>query len=135
MNNATTYQFAEHCYRQWFSWLSPPTSPKLTGCTVLVTGSVGGLGLEAARHLARLGPARIILVVRDVSKAAKAVEAVKAAPFKGEVEPMACDMEDFESVKKFGAQVAALDRLDIAVLNAGIATFPWVVTKDGWERT
>lgn len=91
--------------------------------------------LQTALHLARLSPGRLILAVRNTDKGKLAAAMVEEVTlFKG-VEVWELDLGSFDSVKSFAARCAALDRLDILVENAGIATEEWVVTKDGWEST
>ncbi|KAJ7735654.1 hypothetical protein DFH07DRAFT_1065014 [Mycena maculata] len=114
----------------------PETKADLTGRTFLVTGSNTGLGLALAIHLARLDPARLILAVRDLKKGdAAKQEIIAQTGFAGSIEVWELDMAEFASVKKFGERVnSTLKRLDGAVLNAGINSWKWEVTPDGWER-
>lgn len=49
-----------------------PTPGVLTGRTAIITGSNIGLGYEAAIHLGRLEPVRLILAVRDLAKGDRA---------------------------------------------------------------
>jgi retinol dehydrogenase-12 len=46
----------------------------LAGKTVVVVGANVGLGLEAARHFARMNPGRLIMACRNMEKAEKAVK-------------------------------------------------------------
>lgn len=70
----------------------------------------------------------------EKGKLAKAmVEEVTS--YEGALEVWELDLGSFDSVKAFAARCAALDRLDMLVENAGIATQDWVLTKDGWEST
>ncbi|KAF8195287.1 hypothetical protein K438DRAFT_1760943 [Mycena galopus ATCC 62051] len=122
---------------QLFSNL-PDTNADLTGRTYIITGSNTGLGLALALHLARLRlpPAQLILAVRDLKKGDAAKECIiTQTAFKGAIEVWELDMASFASVVKF-AECAntTLKRLDGAVLNAGINTWEWGVTADGWER-
>jgi retinol dehydrogenase-12 len=41
----------------------------LTGKTVVVTGANVGLGFEAAKHFARMNPAKLVIACRSQSKA------------------------------------------------------------------
>ena len=123
----------------------PIVSTDLTGRTVLVTGANTGLGYAAALKFLRMNPARLVLAVRDVAKGREAVRRlaedlrteVGGAPtpaLEDVVQVWACDLASFASVKQFAQKVDdELERLDIAVLNAAIATSKWAMTPDGWE--
>ena len=52
-------------------WHAVPKLEKqdLSGQTVLVVGANIGLGLEAAKHLARMGPGKLVLACRSIEKA------------------------------------------------------------------
>ncbi|KAF2717687.1 NAD(P)-binding protein [Polychaeton citri CBS 116435] len=52
-------------YSQLFITRPHPTKP-FDGQTVIITGSNPGLGKEVARHIARLGVAKVILAVRNI---------------------------------------------------------------------
>lgn len=108
--------------RSQFVHLPYPTD-KFSGQTIIVTGSNVGLGLEAARHFVRLGAARVILAVRNISKgreAASLIEESTKRPDVVDVWPL--DLTSYESVKAFARRVDGLDRLDVVVENAGIMT-------------
>ena len=51
--------------------------PNLDGCTALVTGANGGLGLETARALAAKG-AKVLMAARNQEKAAAAEVEIRA---------------------------------------------------------
>lgn len=123
----------------------PIVSTDLTGRTVLVTGANTGLGYAAALKFLRMNPARLVLAVRDVSKGLEAVRRladdlgtdVGDAPkptLQEVVQVLECDLASFASVKQFAQRLdEELERLDIAVLNAAVATSTWATTPDGWE--
>lgn len=117
-------------------WTPLPYPTKLfTNQTIIVTGSNIGLGLEAARHFARLDAAKVILAVRSKLKgeeAAKSIEESTNRP--GVCEVWEVDMGNFASVRAFCERAAALDRLDVVVENAGIAT-PTYKQVEGFEST
>ncbi|KAJ7151326.1 hypothetical protein C8R43DRAFT_1096691 [Mycena crocata] len=120
---------------QLFSKL-PQARADLNGRTYLVTGSNTGLGLALAIHLARLEPAQLVLAVRDLKKGDAAKKTIIAQTgFTGLLEVWELDMADFGSVKKFAERAnSSLKRMDGAVLNAGINSWNWDSTPDGWEK-
>jgi len=108
-----------------------------SGQTVIVTGANSGLGLDAARHIARLGAAKVILAVRTVSKgeaAAKDIASSTGVSEKEVLEVWQLDMSSSESVKAFAKRAAALPRLDAVLLNAGVQTTEYR-TAQGNEET
>ncbi|KAI1618836.1 putative short-chain dehydrogenase [Exophiala viscosa] len=119
--------------------LPPPHS--FDGQTVLITGANTGVGREAARHAINLGASKIIMGVRNVSKGEAAKDDIRrttgAASDAIEVWPL--EMGSFDSVKSFAARaekhVKEGGRLDVAIMNAGLATGLWEQTSDGWEKT
>lgn len=122
----------------------PETVVDLTGRTVIVTGSNAGLGFESAKRFYAMGPARLILAVRTLSKGENAKKMIleegkKAGPHgtaRGEtsIEVWEVDFGSFESVRQFAGRCETeLDRIDILVENAGVYNMAWTVTNDGWE--
>ncbi|KAF5325749.1 hypothetical protein D9611_000468 [Ephemerocybe angulata] len=124
----------------------PVVTADLSGKTVVVTGSNGGLGLEAAKHFARMKPGKLILAVRSESrgKAAADHRALKLptiAEIKNEtgfdaVEVWLLDQSRFSSVIAFADRFEKEDlRLDILVANAAIIPATYRTTEDGWEES
>jgi NAD(P)-dependent dehydrogenase (short-subunit alcohol dehydrogenase family) len=99
--------------------------PDLTGRTVVVTGANSGIGLVAARELARAG-GRVVLAVRNTAKGDAA-----AATITGETEVRALDLSDLASVRAFAEGWEG--DLDVLVNNAGVMATPLGRTKDGFE--
>lgn len=124
-----------------FHKLKIPPEASFEGQTVLCTGSNTGLGREACRHALQLGASKVIMGVRTVSKGEQAKEDILTSTRvrKDAVEVWPLDMESFESVKAFARRVqehiSAGGHLDVAILNAGLATGKWAQTPDGWEKT
>lgn len=101
----------------------PKPKGSYVGKTAIVTGSNIGLGLEAARHFTRLGAAKVILAVRSTNKGEEAKKDIeKTTGVKNVVEVWQLDMSSYQSVLDFAARAEKeLERLDIALLNAGIS--------------
>ncbi|KAJ5752936.1 retinol dehydrogenase 14 [Penicillium odoratum] len=124
-----------------FTRLTLPSPSDIQGKTILITGANTGLGREAARHALALGAGTIISGVRTLSKGedAKAnIEASTGCTDKKKVLVWPIDLESFASVQAFAARVRKYNfeggQLDIAIMNAGIASVEYAVTHDGWER-
>jgi NAD(P)-dependent dehydrogenase (short-subunit alcohol dehydrogenase family) len=104
--------------------------PDQTGRRVIVTGANSGLGLVAARELARRGAA-VVLACRSQAKGAAALEQVRAAAPDATVELAALDLARLESVREFAA--AQDGPLDLLLNNAGVMAPPRSETADGFE--
>lgn len=100
----------------------PYPTTSFSGQTIIVTGSNTGLGLEAARHLVRLGAAKVILAVRTIHKGEVAAENILASTkaTKDVIEVWQLDLSNYESIKKFTKRAEGLKRLDAVIQNAGI---------------
>ncbi|KAL1592990.1 hypothetical protein SLS59_009460 [Nothophoma quercina] len=109
-------------FAQLFTSIPKPTG-SCAGKTVIVTGSNIGLGLEAARHFTRLGASKVILAVRTLSKGENAKASIeKTTGVKNVVEVWQLDMSSYKSVLEFAVRTEKeLERVDIALLNAGIS--------------
>jgi NAD(P)-dependent dehydrogenase (short-subunit alcohol dehydrogenase family) len=95
------------------------------GKLVVITGASSGIGLAAARELARAG-ARVVLAVRDTEKGRRV-----AASIPGDTEVRLLDLASLASVRAFAAEWTGA--LDILVNNAGIMAVPEGRTLDGFE--
>ncbi|EJD48792.1 NAD(P)-binding protein [Auricularia subglabra TFB-10046 SS5] len=106
----------------------PPPSTDFTGHTIIVTGANVGLGKEATRHFVRLGAAHVIMAVRSIEKGeatrAEILADLSHTGCRATLSVWKVDMASYASVQAFAARVSSqLDRLDAAVLNAGMATY------------
>lgn len=106
----------------------------LSGKRVLITGVSAGLGVEAARALAAHG-AIVIGAVRDIDKATRATEPVRAgAAHGGGLELVKLDLNDLASVRACADALLSDDeKLDLVIANAGIMACPFGRTTDGFE--
>jgi NAD(P)-dependent dehydrogenase (short-subunit alcohol dehydrogenase family) len=99
--------------------------PDQSGRVFLITGATSGIGLEAARALARKG-ARVVMASRNLAKA----EALR--PEVGDsAEVRELDLGSLASVQAFAS--AWDGPIDVLVNNAGIMAVPFARTVDGFE--
>ena len=101
----------------------------------MVTGANAGIGFEAAKALARLG-ATVLLACRDVGKAERAAEAIRADVAEARVPVVRLDLASLTSVREAADAIrSAYSRLDVLINNAGVMQVPYQRTADGFELT
>jgi NAD(P)-dependent dehydrogenase (short-subunit alcohol dehydrogenase family) len=106
---------------------------KLTGKTVLITGSTDGVGRLVARRLGEAG-ARVLVHGRDAARGAQVVSDIERAG--GAATFLRADLASLAAVRRLAAAVQdKTDRLDILINNAGIGTAGGVrqESADGFE--
>lgn len=107
--------------------------PSQSGRVSVVTGGNGGLGLETARELARKG-AHVVIAARNLEKAAKAEEDIKASVADASVEVRALDLSSLDSITTFATELtAAHPTIHLLFNNAGVMATPEWETTDGFE--
>lgn len=107
--------------------------PDLKNKLAVVTGANSGLGFHTALELARNG-AQVVLACRGREKAESAMNAIKAAVPGAQLEFMALDLADLDSIAAFAKTFKARhQKLDILHNNAGVMALPLVRTKQGFE--
>ena len=115
--------------------MAPQTIWDIRGKRVLITGATSGIGLTAARSLARQG-AKVVMVGRDAAKTARCLEEVRAGAPAAEVSSLLCDFSRQDDIRRFAEEVLRrFDRLDVLVNNAGTVLNDRTVTKEGIETT
>lgn len=101
---------------------TPALLPDLHGRTIVVTGASSGIGLAAARELARNG-AHVVAAVRDLEKGRRVLGS--------DADIRHLDLADLTSVRTFAATVT--EPIDALVNNAGVMAVPLQRTRDGFE--
>jgi len=115
-----------------FSDWTPKQLPDLTGKTFLITGGNSGVGLEAAKILAKAN-ANTIIACRNPTKAKQAVTEIATLGF-GNAESVQLDLASMESVRSAATEVRTrYAKLDGLINNAGIMAPPQTKTVDGFE--
>ncbi|KAF2162214.1 hypothetical protein M409DRAFT_27221 [Zasmidium cellare ATCC 36951] len=105
----------------------PIPTKSFAGKTVIVTGSNSGMGLEAARHIVRLGAEKTILAVRSLERGQVAAQSIQETTHcsKDAIEVWQVDLADYSSIKAFAERANTLRRLDVVVENAGTLTYKY----------
>jgi len=107
--------------------------PDQTGRVAVVTGANAGLGRETARALAGAG-AHVVMAARDQAKAAAALADISAEHPRASLELAALDLSSQASVREAAAAIlAAHERIDLLINNAGVMGIPERATVDGFE--
>ena len=107
----------------------------MSGRTCLVTGATSGIGEETAVRLATLG-ATVIIVARTAARGETAAEEIRRRAPAARVEALTADLSDLAQVRRLAEEVlAAYDRLDVLVNNAGVIMTRRRLTADGLETT
>jgi NAD(P)-dependent dehydrogenase (short-subunit alcohol dehydrogenase family) len=102
----------------------------LSGKRILITGATSGIGLAAARELARRG-ALLAIVARSAERGRTA-----AAQIGGDVDVLQADFAALASVRALAEQVLArYARLDLLINNAGAMYATRRLSHDGHELT
>ncbi|KAL8293848.1 hypothetical protein RB597_007640 [Gaeumannomyces tritici] len=117
---------------------NPPADPAVSfaGKTILVTGANTGLGFAAALSYAAKDASRLILGVRSAAKGEAAAQDISARTGMpaASIVVATVDLASLDSVRGFAARLADVaPRLDVALLNAGLASPKFGLGSAGWE--
>jgi NAD(P)-dependent dehydrogenase (short-subunit alcohol dehydrogenase family) len=105
--------------------------PDQSGRIAVITGANIGIGLEAARELARAG-AHVVMACRDTSKGDAAAATIRADVAGAQLDVEALDLASLDSVRAF-AERYPHEQLDLLINNAGVMAPPHTKTADGFE--
>lgn len=102
---------------------------------VLITGTTSGLGLEAAKQLAKMNY-RLVLACRDVFLANQQAEAMTLETGNEDIEVMRIDLASFDSIENFVCDFASrYSTIDVLINNAGVFSDTSQKTIEGFELT
>ncbi|MEM9513287.1 MAG: SDR family NAD(P)-dependent oxidoreductase [Actinomycetota bacterium] len=127
-------RFGFEARRRLDGW-APLDRYDLAGRVIVITGGTSGLGYAAAEQLAQCG-ATIVIVGRRAERNARAVAQLVATTRNDTITSVAADMGELDQVRNLAEEVlAAHDRLDVLVHNAGALDAARRTTADGVEAT
>jgi NAD(P)-dependent dehydrogenase (short-subunit alcohol dehydrogenase family) len=106
----------------------------MQGKTVAITGATSGIGEVAAIRLAEMG-AHIVFTARDPARAEATMAKLRAANPAADHAAILADLSRLSEMKRVGADLAALPRIDVLINNAGALFNRRRETADGLEMT
>ena len=107
-------------------------SDSMRGKRCVITGSTSGVGLQAARRLARAG-ADIVMVCRDRGKA-EAIAGELAAACGVRVDIVVADFSDLAQVRAAASEILGrCPRIDVLINSAGLHSTTRKLTREGFE--
>lgn len=107
----------------------------MQGKVCLITGATSGIGLVAARDLARQG-ASVVIVGRDPARCAATVTQIQVQTGSRQVQSLLADLSSQEQIRELARQFRERhSRLDVLVNNAGGIWMKRRLTVDGLEMT
>ncbi len=110
-------------------------SSRMDGKSCVITGATSGIGLVAAREIARLG-ARLVIVGRNQTKCAAAVREIGATSGNQNVEALVADFSRQDDIRRLAQQIRKRhSRLDVLINNAGGIRGKRELTPDRIEMT
>ena len=138
-------------FREQWTKLPLPNAD-ISSKSIVVTGANVGLGFEAAIHLAKLKPKRLLLTTRDEAKGKQAKHGksihslictdlvfdadVEQRSMIKDVEAWPLELGSFDSVRKFADRVESEGfPINALIANAGLSILTYARTRDGWETT
>ncbi len=105
----------------------------MSGKVVAITGTTSGTGYFCAREMAKLG-AQVLLLNRESERSQTALQRLEQEVPTGKFEAIACDLQDFDSVRAAAAAIRSkYDVVDVLCNNAGVMALPDQATKDGYD--
>ncbi|MDZ7731337.1 MAG: oxidoreductase [Natrialbaceae archaeon] len=106
--------------------------PDQSGRRVVITGANSGIGLEAARELARAG-ATVVMGCRSLERGEAAADDIRGSVATADIRLEELDLASLESVSSF-AETVGSESIDVLINNAGVMAIPRRETEDGFEQ-
>ncbi|KAH0828016.1 short-chain dehydrogenase [Lanmaoa asiatica] len=114
----------------------PLPNADISDKSIVVTGANVGLGFEAAVHIAKLRPKRLLLTTRDEAKGKQVKQDIEQQSPINDIQAWPLELGSFDSVRNFTDRVE-LESFPVNALiaNAAVSTMTYAKTQDGWETT
>ena len=107
----------------------------MRGKVVVITGGNSGIGLAAAREIARRG-ATVVITARSERKGASAIDIIRRYSKNNASAVLPLDLASFDSIRAFADRLLKdYERLDVLVNNAGGLLSQRQLTQEGYEMT
>jgi NAD(P)-dependent dehydrogenase (short-subunit alcohol dehydrogenase family) len=107
--------------------------PDVTSKVFVITGTTSGTGFIAAETAAKNG-GEVILLNRPSARSDASLEKLRKAVPDAKFVPIACDLQDFASVRSACAEIQEkYDTIYCLANNAGVMATPDAPTKDGYD--
>ncbi|HRB19665.1 MAG TPA: SDR family NAD(P)-dependent oxidoreductase, partial [Chitinophagales bacterium] len=103
--------------------------------TILITGATSGLGLEAAKQLAKQGH-EIILLCRNKEKGEQAISEIKSFSENNKLHLYTANLSSQKAVEQAAQNIKNdFSKLDVLLNNAGAVFNTFQLSEDGIEMT
>ncbi|KAF4950071.1 hypothetical protein FSARC_13305 [Fusarium sarcochroum] len=112
-----------------------PSDISLAGGTIIITGGNTGLGYATGETFLSMNLSRLIIAVRTPSKGEAAAAKLRAKYPNAQVDVWKVDMISHKSVQDFVDKCETLDRIDLALLNAGTQMLTFEKSPQGHETS
>ncbi|RGP60019.1 retinol dehydrogenase 11 [Fusarium sporotrichioides] len=112
-----------------------PENLSLSESTIIITGANTGIGYATAEKVLSLNLKRLIIAVRSLSKGESAAAKLRTRYPKAEILVWQLDMLSYKSVQDFADKCKTLDRIDVAILNAGCQFNRFELGPEGHESS
>lgn len=112
----------------------PPHSLSFRDQTAIVTGSNVGIGLQACAQMLSLGLSRLVMGVRSIDKGEAAAAILRQSHPSATIEVWELDMCSYDSIQAFAKRCSSLERLEFAILNAGVLKSEFKLSTAGHEE-
>jgi len=93
----------------------------VSGQVFVITGGNAGIGKDIARQVLLMNPKKVYITSRSAERGQKALQELRTATGKDNVEVLSLDLNSFASVQKAAEELKKKEpKIDVLILNAGV---------------